>query len=113
MRLSKKESKYRIKIMQEFHLNKEAQMKIDRYIRENSRSTYAHTYWLYKSGQYLMCEAYLLRGLPEPVPTKKPLILKWSKPAKNFGAGWLRAPIPSCEQFRYSAMVGASPLFNA
>ena len=44
MKLSKREEKYRIKIFQEYHLNKERQKKVDCFVLKHKRYNYEKLY---------------------------------------------------------------------
>lgn len=64
MKLSKKEEKYRMKIFQEYHLDKERQKKLDCFILKHRRYNYEKLYLLFKDkGKAIQNIAEALRGL--------------------------------------------------
>lgn len=54
MKLSKREEKYRIKIFQEYHLDKERQKKVDCYILKHRRFNYEKLYTKLKDANNIM-----------------------------------------------------------
>jgi hypothetical protein len=68
MKLSKREEKYRIKIFQEYHLDKKGQEKVDCFILKYRRYNYEKLYSIFKNAANAIqsiVEAY--RNLMEPI----------------------------------------------